>query len=87
VAARTNGSGWSPMGSDSMHTVRTRCRMFSSNLERTLKFEQALSKTMTAKEAQNLQPCFAKSSLAYNCNICQDGKIIRDSPDEMEASG
>lgn len=32
--------------------------MFSLNLERILKFEKALSKTMTAKEAQNLQTVF-----------------------------
>jgi len=44
--------------------------MFALNLERLLKFEKALSKTTTAKEARNLQTVFSPSyRLLTICNI------------------
>jgi hypothetical protein len=44
--------------------------MFSLNLGRLLKFEKALSKTMAAKEARNLQTVFSPSyRLLIICNV------------------
>lgn len=58
--------------------------MFSLNLERLLKFEKALSKTMTAKEARNLQTVFSPGYRLLT--ICNVFKIARPLGTLMMAS-
>jgi hypothetical protein len=86
VAARTNGSGWSPMGSDSI-----RSGLVAECFRRILNEHWNSSKLWVRRWPPRKRRICSRVSPSHRlltiCNICQDGKIIRDSPDEIEASG